>query len=172
MEALLTFFESRKVHFNLFIQPKWKDHICDHLIKDLITPGSEIEVISGWISAHLDSLFTCKQTRGCESTVTLRSCVITVAGCDISRLQLWHQTLLFTLLITVFFLEKKKEELQVQLSVTCHLMLPAALPDDLLGEHRVHGLLVKHRVLFHHLSDAEGHWDSLRDASHYLLHNL
>lgn len=54
----------------------------------------------------MDSLYTCKQSRGCWSTVTLRYCIITVAGCDIWRLQLCHQTLLFTLLITVLFLEK------------------------------------------------------------------
>lgn len=66
----------------------------------------------------------------------------------------------------------EKKYLQVQLSVTCYLVLPVALPYDLLGEHCVHGLLIKYRVLFHHLLDAERHWDSLSDASHYLLNNL
>lgn len=46
------------------------------------------------------------------------------------------------------------------------------LPDDLLDEHSVHGLLVEHRVFFHHSFNIKRRRDLFNDACHYLLHYL
>lgn len=46
------------------------------------------------------------------------------------------------------------------------------LPDDLLDEHRVHGLFIEDRVLFHHLLNTERLRNLFSHACHYLLHYL